>query len=157
MNTAYRDPTLLQEDKQSALIEVVELGEKLLNLGAFSEEGLRKVVSWASLELGENVSFTEVGSHDHSGDGKLPGSIPHRGGGRREHFANGPATRINGRLNQPGFTASPDGDIADSAGKEQLLSDEGYCTYDVCTKGGNFLTKGGCVDLVLPGGGQKSR
>ena len=125
MNTApsipYRDTTLSQEEKQIVLLEVVELGKKLLNLGAFSEEGLQKVVTWASLET------VEVGSHDHSGDGKLPGSIPQREGGAREHFANCPATRINGRLNQPGFTASPDGGIADSGGgREQLLSDKQF-------------------------------
>ena len=128
MNTAlpsipYRDPTLSREEKQSALLEVVELGQKLLSLKAFSAESLQKVVTWSSLET---VSSTEVGSLEHLGDGKLPGSIPQRGGGAREHFANCPAARINGRLNQPGFTASPDGDIADSGGREQLLSDKQF-------------------------------
>ena len=86
----------------------------MLRVAAFTEEeGLRKVVSWASLELEET---TGVGSHDHSANGRLPKSTVVGMQQRKERDS---SARINGRrLNQLGFTASPDG--------EQLLSDEQF-------------------------------
>ena len=89
----------------------------MLRVAAFTEEeGLRKVVSWASLELEET---TGVGSHDHSANGRLPKSTVVGMQQRKERDS---SARINGRrLNQLGFTASPGG-----GGGEQLLSDEQF-------------------------------
>ena len=139
-----RDATLSGKEeeggKESALIEVVELGEKLCVAfaGNTTEEvrrrrrrrGFDEAVSWAWLELG-------------NANQRRRSSAP-----LRQHFANARrdcSARINGRLNQLGFTSRGEEEeeaAAVSADTMQLLSDEQFRSEWIsCVSGDGSLIR----------------